>query len=81
MSERVIIRHPDGREYGISPSAFTHAGLHPDGRSYADAGFQIVGHEDGAPYEPAPPEAPPIVPPARPLRAARTAAPTTDGGV
>lgn len=80
MTKRVRIVHPDGREFGIDPSAFTRADLHPSERSYADAGFSIVGHEDGSPYVPEPPESPPIVQPARVARAARTAAPKTDGG-
>ena len=75
MTKRVRIVHPDGREYGIDPSAFTRTDLRSGGRSFADDGFQIVGHEDGSPYEP-----PPIVQPARPLRAARTVVPRTGGG-
>lgn len=80
MTKRVRIAHPDGREYGIEPSAFTRADLHPSGRSYADAGFSIVGHEDGSPYVPDLPGPPRIVQPARTGRAARTDAPTAGGG-
>lgn len=51
----VIIRHRDGREYGIDSSDFRH-GKHVENpktgelESYADAGFRIVSLADGQPY-------------------------------
>lgn len=51
MSKRVLIVHPDGREYSIPAVAFADKRMSPDGKSYADQGFRIVSDEDGAPYE------------------------------
>ena len=40
---RVVIAHPDGREYSVTEAGFR--GL------YAEQGFKVVRNEDGTPYE------------------------------
>lgn len=52
---QVIIRHRDGREYGIESEHFRHGKhvLNPktgEMESFADAGFRIVSLADGSPY-------------------------------
>lgn len=49
--QRVNIAHRDGREYSIRPADFTNARVSPEGKSYAEQGFRIVGHVDGTPYD------------------------------
>lgn len=52
MAKMVIIRHPrDGREYAIEPRDYVKKNVSPDRQSYRDQGFEIVGYEDGTPYE------------------------------
>lgn len=53
--DRVLIQHPDGRQFDIPLSAFRADGLvrDPSGdalSSYDAAGFVIVGYADGRPY-------------------------------
>lgn len=77
MSKRIIIRHPDGREYGIAPEAFEDSSISPRG-SYAQRGFSIVGYVGGAPYEE--PAAPPTsAVSARPGRPSRPSAARAGG--
>lgn len=49
--QQVVIRHPDGREYGIDSAAFTSPKVSVDRRSYADQGFEIVSCQDGTPFD------------------------------
>lgn len=54
---QVVIRHKDGREYGIDSADFKRRKLATDPKTgepitYEAAGFEIVAHADGSPYEP-----------------------------
>ncbi len=51
MAKMVVIRHKDGREFAIEPRDFVKKNVSPDKQSYKDQGFEIVGYEDGPPYE------------------------------
>lgn len=49
--KRVMIVHPDGREYSILPADFTNSRVSDDKQSYADQGFRIASYADQTPYE------------------------------
>lgn len=51
QKRRVIIRHPDGREYSVLPRDFTVKDVSPERESYAEQGFRIVSYIGGAEYD------------------------------
>jgi len=49
----IVIEHKDGRRVAVTPHAYTHAKVGPEGETYEALGFRVVSYEEGEPYEPA----------------------------
>jgi hypothetical protein len=54
VTERfIVIEHKDGRRVAVTPTDFHRAKVGPDGETYEELKFDVVGWEDGEPYKPA----------------------------
>lgn len=52
MPRMIVIEHKDGRRVAVTPADYRRAKVGPDGETYEVLGFDVVGYEDGEPYEP-----------------------------